>query len=442
MADWKTVQEFDKIVCNQRLDNTEGYVYLEEDQFRELEHFVCGYVPEDGDADVLQFMKMGFQRDVGDYITVCNYVGVVQLHGGLSIEILPKILLDSEERSFQRTREIFMQMLKAVKTINGKSVGVANLRTEHIDLYEIFISMYLEEVKKLTRHGLRSDYLNITDNLGYFKGKLQISEHLKYNMAHRERFYVSFDAYSLNRPENRLIKATLLKLQKLSRDLQNQKELRQQLTMFEQISPSENYDADFSKVKSDRSMSDYAQLLQWSKVFLQNKSFSVFSGTTEARALLFPMEKVFEDYVAQQMRKAFLTHGWCVSAQDQGRFLFDEPRKVFSLRPDIVVARDDDRKIIMDTKWKRLSPKRTNSGISQADMYQMYAYAKKYSAESYTPDVWLLYPKSQEMRDTELISFKSKDSVHVRAFFVDLANMEESLKKLKTFLDEDRQKAI
>ena len=261
-------------------------------------------------------------------------------------------------------------------------------------------------------------------------------------MAHRERFYVSFDAYSLNRPENRLIKATLLKLQKLSRDLQNQKELRQQLTMFEQISPSENYDADFSKVKSDRSMSDYAQLLQWSKVFLQNKSFSVFSGTTEARALLFPMEKVFEDYVAQQMRKAFLTHGWCVSAQDQGRFLFDEPRKVFSLRPDIVVARDDDRKIIMDTKWKRLSPKRTNSGISQADMYQMYAYAKKYSAESYTPDVWLLYPKSQEMRDTELISFKSKDSVHVRAFFVDLANMEESLKKLKTFLDEDRQKAI
>ena len=437
MVRWKTVQEFERIVCNQRYENTDGYVYLEEDQFRELERFVRGYVPEDGDADVLQFMKMGFHRDVGDYITVCNYVGVVQLHGGLSIEILPKILLDSEEQSLQRTREIFMQMLKAVRTVNGKSLGVANLRTEHINLYEIFISMYLEEVKKLTRHGLRSDYLNITDNLGYFKGKLQISGHLKYNMAHRERFYVSFDEYSLNRPENRLIKATLMKLQKLSGDLQNQKELRQQLTMFEQISPSENYDVDFSKVKSDRSMSDYDQLIQWSKVFLKDKSFSVFSGTTEARALLFPMEKVFEDYVAQQMRKAFSIYGWGVSAQDQGCFLFDEPRRMFSLRPDIVVTRDD-RKIIMDTKWKRLSTEKTNKGISQADMYQMYAYAKKYSTESYTPDVWLLYPKSKEMRDTELISFKSEDSVHVRAFFVDLANMEETLKKLKSFLDEDR----
>lgn len=442
MANWKTVQEFDKIVCNRQFDNIDGYMCLEEDQFREVEHFVRGYVPEAGDLDALQFMKMGFHRDIGDYITVCNYVGVVQLHGGLSIEILPKILLDSEKQSLQKTREIFMQMLKAVKTVNGKSFGVANLRTEHIDLYEIFISMYLEEVKKLTRHGLRSDYLNITDNLGCFKGKLRISEHLKYNMAHRERFYVSFDEYSLNRPENRLIKATLLKLQKLSGDLQNQKELRQQLTMFEQISPSENYNADFARVKSDRSMSDYEQLLEWSKVFLQDKSFSVFSGTTEARALLFPMEKVFEDYVAQQMRKAFLPHGWHVSAQERRLFLFDEPRKMFSLRPDIVVTRDDKRKIIMDTKWKRLSPKKTNSGISQADMYQMYAYAKKYSTESYTPDVWLLYPKSGEMRDTELISFKSEDSVHVRAFFVDLANMEKSMKKLKSILDEDRKKAI
>ena len=439
MANWKTVQEFDRIVCNRQFDNTAGYVYLEEDQFRELEHFMRGYVPEDGDVDVLQFMKMGFRRDIGDYITVCNYVGVVQLHGGLSIEILPKILLDSEVQSLQRTREIFMQMLKAVKTVNGKSLGVANLRTEHIDLYEIFISMYLEEVKKLTRHGLRSDYLNITDNLGYFKGKLQISGHLKYNMAHRERFYVSFDEYSLNRPENRLIKATLLKLQKLSGDLQNQKELRQQLTMFEQISPSENYDADFSKVKSDRSMSDYDQLLQWSKVFLKDRSFSVFSGTTEARALLFPMEKVFEDYVVQQMRNAYSPYGWKISPQDRGLFLFDEPRKMFSLRPDIVVTRDDKWKVVMDTKWKRLSPKKTNHGISQADMYQMYAYAKKYSTENYTPDVWLLYPKSQEMRDTELISFKSEDSVHVRAFFVDLANMEESMKKLKSFLNEDKQ---
>lgn len=166
----------------------------------------------------------------------------------------------------------------------------------------------------------------------------------------------------------------------------------------------------------------------------------MFSGTTEARALLFPMERVFEDYVAQQMRKAFLPFGWHVSPQDQGCFLFDEPKRMFSLRPDVVVTRDVNQKIIMDTKWKRLSPEKTNYGISQADMYQMYAYAKKYSTD-YTPDVWLLYPKSKEMRDTELISFKSKDSVHVRAFFVDLANMEESLKKLKSFLDEDRTEA-
>lgn len=69
-----------------------------------------------------------------------------------------------------------------------------------------------------------------------------------------------------------------------------------------------------------------------------------------------------------------------MTAQDRGYYLFEEDnRRVFALRPDIVIVRPDGHKIIMDTKWKRLiSNRETNYGISQADMYQMFAYAKKY----------------------------------------------------------------
>ena len=131
---------------------------------------------------------------------------------------------------------------------------------------------------------------------------------------------------------------------------------------------SVNYTKDFSQVTIDRNTKDYEMLMQWSKVFLLNKSFTTFSGKSTSRALLFPMESVYESYVAQQMKKVFGPAGWEVSSQDKGYYLFTEPRKQFALRPDIVCQRDG-RTVIMDTKWKSLiNSERANYGIFQSDM--------------------------------------------------------------------------
>lgn len=173
-------------------------------------------------------------------------------------------------------------------------------------------------------------------------------------------------------------------------------------------------------------------LMQWSKVFLMNKSFTTFSGATSSRALLFPMESVYESYVAQQMKKVMSLEGWDVSSQDKGHYLFTEPRRQFALRPDIVMKRGE-RTVILDTKWKSLvDNERVNYGISQADMYQMYAYSKKYN----TPEIWLLYPVNDEMRNHYPIRFESGDGITVNLHFVDVDKIEESLQELRSKLEE------
>ena len=86
----------------------------------------------------------------------------------------------------------------------------------------------------------------------------------------------------------------------------------------------------------------------------------------------------------------------------------------------------------MDTKWKSLiDNERKNYGISQADMYQMYAYSKKYG----TSEIWLLYPLNDEMRDYEDIRFASGDGTTVRLHFVDVAHIEASLLELERKLE-------
>ena len=73
----------------------------------------------------------------------------------------------------------------------------------------------------------------------------------------------------------------------------------------------------------------------------------------------------------------------------------------------------------------------------------MYAYNKKYTKTvSDFPDAWLLYPVNSDMRkyaDDSIIEFISKNAdendVHVRLFFVDLKDISQSMRSLKTRLE-------
>jgi 5-methylcytosine-specific restriction enzyme subunit McrC len=76
----------------------------------------------------------------------------------------------------------------------------------------------------------------------------------------------------------------------------------------------------------------------------------------------------------------------------------------------------------MDTKWKLLSSGARNNGISQSDMYQMYACSKKYDASK----ILLLYPLSDAISRTD-ITYTSEDDVRVDVAFIDLMNVDHDI---------------
>lgn len=421
------VKEFDTLISNEKYNDK--YICVDKNIFSDLLEFIHAFNSDSEESDVLDFIKIGYRRNIGETLTFKNYVGLIQMKNNCQIQVLPKIeFLNGEQ---DETKKVFMRMLRSMKDFPSKVFSNANLKMERMNLYEIFINMYLQEVRQLVKRGIKSSYVGVEDNLNFYKGKLLVNEHIKRNMVHQERFYVRYDEYQVNRPENRLIKSTLLKLQNITSSVENSKAIRQLLTSFEMLPPSINFDKDFSQVVIDRNTKDYEMLMQWSKVFLKNKSFTTFSGTENARALLFPMEKVFEAYVAQSMKKVFSKYHWNVSTQDKGHYLFNklngENYRKFAIRPDLVVTRDDNSVVILDTKWKKLiNDRRKNYDISQADMYQMYTYSKKYG----TSEIWLLYPVSTDMINQDTIIFDSGDGVIVSLYFVDVTHIEESMENL------------
>ncbi|MGL4950135.1 MAG: McrC family protein [Anaeroplasmataceae bacterium] len=424
------VREFDVIVNNNNFVSNPKYKFLENDNFNNLLNYIKEFNSKIDNAHASDFFKIGWKKSIGDTISINKYVGLIQLRNGFQIQILPKLSLSSVDNDNKLTKQVFTNMLKSLKEFKGKSISIANLNTSKLNIYEIFINMYIQEADNLVKNGLKSSYISSEDNTNIFKGKLSIKDQIKYNHTHKERFYVLFDEFEINRSENKLIKSTLLKLLTAADSLENKNRIKKLLTSFDMVEPSSNYVLDFCKVNLSRNMLNYKQILNWSKIFLYNQSFTSFAGEASSKSLLFPMDQLFESYVSKYMKKILTPKGYCVSTQDKGYYLFNLPVNKFSLRPDIVI-RKNEQTIIFDTKWKKISSKISeNYGISQSDMYQMYAYANKYSNNSIKPEVWLLYPYNNEIEFLQLPKFESEDGIVVRLFFIKLDSIEESINEL------------
>ena len=135
------VKEYDTIVSNKALSSTQGYVCLEKEYFEELEQFVKEYVSQSDEADILEFMQIGYKRGIGDTITFKSYVGMIELPSGFQIEILPKVSLGQDDNN-AKTKRIFLKMLNCLKDFDGKVFSSASLNADKMNLYEIFIRMY------------------------------------------------------------------------------------------------------------------------------------------------------------------------------------------------------------------------------------------------------------------------------------------------------------
>ena len=258
------VREFDTIIGNENYKDDKDYKYFE--AFDSLLDFIQEFDCNDENLDALKFMRIGYKRSIGNVVSIKNYVGLIQMKNGYRVQILPKIDLGNTEDGNTQTKKVFLKMLRSMKDFPSKVFNDAAMNVDKMNLYEIFINMYLQEVRQLVKRGIRSNYVQQEDNQGYFKGKLLVNKHIKANLAHKERFFVLFDEFHPNGPENRLVKATLEKLQKLTGSTKNSKEIRQLLTAFEAVDSSANYEKDFSKVVINRNTENYEILIKCSKV--------------------------------------------------------------------------------------------------------------------------------------------------------------------------------
>lgn len=77
------LKEFETVIGNP--DYKDTYKCMDQDAFADLIAFIHAFDADDANADVLDFIKIGYKRNVGETVTFKNYVGQYRReHGGTS----------------------------------------------------------------------------------------------------------------------------------------------------------------------------------------------------------------------------------------------------------------------------------------------------------------------------------------------------------------------
>lgn len=430
------IREFGKLWKQTETDASESInsfnqLYLNDHDFDNLQNFI----EENRDTDIERAFQIG--RNKGrSYIRVKNYVGVLETKNKTVIEVLPKIygLSTSTQNDLSLNKRIFLKMLRCLRDSPFISIKDAHLKTLRFTILEVFITVFLSELQRLLKIGLRKNYIVQADNQSFLKGKLLFHEQQKKNLLRPYKFFAEYDEFVLNTPPNRLIKSCLKLLLSHSKSINNQKQIRHQLIQFDSVPNSKNLTQDLQKSKTgNRLHQHYENILNWVRVFLMGQSFTNFKGKSLNQALLFPMERIFEDYIGVQIKKHI--KGYNIKLQDKRFHLINEhlgaPK--FRLKPDIVLSNEKSI-IIIDTKWKVINENRprANYEISQSDMYQLFGYGEKYKQSGKLVTLILLYPM-QEQFINSLPKFNYySESLPLYVIPFNLANqdIEAELKKL------------
>ena len=346
-----------------------------------------------------------------------NFVGLIQTKSGFCLEILPKIFCaDSFDKNIKcsgdkncecqvcQAKQILLNMLRTLRSSPYKQSHISSLKIHRFPLLEVFAIMFLDEVERLIKRGIKSDYVLREENRTFLKGKLLFGENLKRNFAHKERFFTASDEFIADIAPNRLLVSTILFLSAQGFSPRTSGRISQARFIFADIRPSKSIDKDFALCPSSRHYKDYELLLAWCEIFLRRKSFMPYQGGDKAFALLFDMNKLFESFVAWHLKK-YITNKKCeyeIKSQDKSRYLLeiDKERNKFQIKPDIVCRNIKDNKqtlFIADTKWKILNFSRDDYGIAQGDLYQMFAYLAKYECEN----GFLIYPQIEKIEARE-----------------------------------------
>ena len=286
-----------------------------------------------------------------------SQIGAVNL-GSLSITILPKIPV---------SRTLFL-VSYALDPDYWTDTGFDF--SEERSLMEAIVPGFVRQVRRALHRGPLESYRTEDASLNTMRGRLRVGDQLRRRYGAYPPVEVTYDEFTEDVEENRLIKAALQRLVRMRmRSSAAKRSVRRFDSALERVRLVGYDPRRLPEIRYTRLNEHYRPAVELAKVILRAGSFELRHGSTRATGFLLDMNAVFENFVVAALREALGVSERSFPQGARGRSLhLDRDRRV-SLRPDISWW-EGTCTFVGDVKYKDLPA----DGVMHPDLYQLLAY--------------------------------------------------------------------
>ena len=325
-------------------------------------------------------------------LLVTHFVGFIS-KGKTRLQILPKVYeqlgIDEESEKLDAMRVIF-NLLKVSEFDKILQLPDQSSFAEQSDIMEIFITIFANKVFHAYSRQMNREYLSISENSPFVKGRINFSENLRENPIRKDLHFVNFQSFEHDNLINNVIKSVCLKLIRLTKSSSNKKDLKKALIFLDDAQEISLSKDAFDAAKFTRLNMPFKPVFDMAKMFFYNLTPQSYQGDDTICSFLIPLNELFEYYLFKLFNS--FEEGTAASYQNTHLFAREDDGlfKKVTIRPDIIIQKEKRILLIVDAKYK--NPKFQNgsyTNVNQPDMYQVFAYAKVYGINS----VALIYPQ-------------------------------------------------
>lgn len=319
-----------------------------------------------------------------DTVKANAFLGVIEVDG-YQVEILPKTWnatspVEEGRKALGLMVDSFLERQGLSDHASAKNHMVTKLSVRQGPLTERIMGLFVDSVEKLVESGIRFGYTQVAEQRRFLRGRLDVARQVRQRPGNAHLFHIRHNVFQPDRPENRLLKAGVLRVARRSRDARLRLRAHNLQELFWDVPASRHIRGDFSSWDRGRLLTHYREVELTARLLLL-PVVGNHPDDVDGDAWLWQSDRLFENHLAHHLdrmlrsRNEVLRLVTQVSTFSLGRDAAGQ--RHFGLRPDLAVRTDSGYVGVLDTKWRLVGGRKKGPRIKSGEAYQMYAYGRK-----------------------------------------------------------------